>query len=147
MLCTHIDSLCSLEINPTVQGIPITTDCGGLCRSSSSFQYGQCDFFSALGIERCNQGHCRPKIYNLSACITAGTATNPTSSTSHVNTNSIATTEQSQATIEVQLKVVIGLLVVLVVMAIIPWIWIYWKFKVNKRPKGDKEQIRYYIVW
>ena len=59
--------------------------------------------------------------------------------------------EQSQATTEAQPRVVIGalvgLLVVLLVMAIFPWIWICWKFKVNKGLKRDKQQKRYYIVW
>ena len=125
-------------------------NCGGLCTLSTAIQYGQCDFFSTLGIQNCNQRQCRPKNYNLSACITTETAINPISSISHINTNSIATTEQSQATTEAQLKVVIGalrlvgLLVVLLVMAIIPWIWICWKFKVNKGSKRDKEQILLY---
>ena len=162
-----------------MQGIiTIGIDCGGQCRSSSSYLYGQCvDFFSALGIQDCNQGQCESKIYNLSACITTETAINPTSSTNHVNTNSIATTEQSQATttttvyrsitetagrtdaqdiscttkplstreVQALIGALVGLVMVLLVMAIIPWIWICWKFKVNniKRPKGDKQQIRY----
>ena len=176
---TYTDSLCSLEINPTMQSIGIVMNCGGLCTLSTAIQYGQCDFFSTLGIQNCNQRQCRPKNYNLSACITTETAINPTSSTSHVNTNSIATTEQPQTTtttivhraitetagrtdaqdiscttkplssreVQALIGALVGLVMVLLVMAIIPWIWICWKFKVNKGPKRDKQQKRYCIVW
>ena len=105
----HTDSLCSLQITPTVQHVTIAIDCGGQCRSSSSYLYGQCaDFFSALGIQDCNQGQCESKIYNLSACITTENEINTTySANQNANcqcsrcmddaTNTVATTDQPQA--------------------------------------------------
>ena len=37
----------------------------------------------------------------------------------------------------------VGLVMVLLVMAIIPWTWICWKSKVNRELKRDKQQARY----
>ena len=83
----HTDSLCSLPITPTVQGVTIDIDCGGQCRPSSFYLYGQCtDFFSALGIQDCYQGQCTSEIYNLSACITTENEINTTYS-ANLNAN------------------------------------------------------------
>ena len=58
----------------------------------------------------------------------------------------VSCTAKPLSSTEVQYHVVIGallgLLIVLLVMAIIPWIWICWRLKVNGRLKRDKQQAR-----
>ena len=182
IIYVHTDSLCSLQIDPTVRDVRITIDCGGQCRPSSNFNYAQCDFISALGIEHCNQGQCESKSYNLSTCITTGNEINTIYSAiqnANCHCSGPKTTEQPQATtttivhraitetagrtdaqdiscntkplssrgVQALVGALVGLVMVLLVMAIIPWIWICWKFKVNKGLKRDKQQKRYYIVW
>ena len=162
--------------------VRITIDCGDQCRPSSSYLYDQCvDFFSALGIEDCNQGQCESKIYSLSACITMENEINTTYSANqnaNCQCSGPKTTEQPQATtttivhraitetagrtdaqdiscntkplssreVQALIGALVGLVMVLLVMAIIPWIWICWKFKVNKGLKRDKQQKRYTIL-
>ena len=74
-MCIYTDSLCSLQLVPHTGAVGIIIDCSGQCSSASSFQYSQCkNLFNTLGIERCIQPQCNPKIYNLSACITQSEA-------------------------------------------------------------------------
>ena len=164
----YTDSLCSLQLAPRTGDVGIIVDCGNQCTLASSFLYhGQCtDLFSALGIQRCNQQECSPKIYNLSACITAETEIN-TMYTTNQNancqcnrdrdavTNSIASTyiptinvyrtdtinrteaqnincttkpqSNKEGQYQVIIRALVGLLAVLLVVVIIPWIWICWK--------------------
>ena len=158
-------------------GIGFAFDCSGQCNIASVFQDYQCiDLLDELGIQQCNQAQCSPRIYNLSACITAenrmiiGDTTIQTTVRDSVIKD--MTTEQSEASIpttvyreettgrteaqdvscttkllhatEIQVVIgaLVGLLVVLLVMAIIPWMWICWKLKVTGGLKRNKQQAR-----
>jgi hypothetical protein len=72
-----------------------------------------------------------------------------TETTSRIETQDVSCATKPLSSREVQAVIgaLVGLVVVLLVMATIPWIWICWRSKVNKGPKGDKQQIRciYYI--
>ena len=64
--------------------------------------------------------------------------------TSRTEAQDVSCTTKPLSSTEVQviIGVLAGLLVMLLVMAVIPWIWIYWKLKVNGGLNRDKQQAR-----
>ena len=138
----HTDSLCSLQINPTIHHVTIAIDCGSHCRLSSNFNYGQCDIFNKIGIEHCNQGRgdCRPKIYNQSACITTENAhkTETTSTTSTPDNSNI----DQQSTTVTALAIIIVILIILLVIVSVALIWTCWTYKINGAIKNQYQQHR-----
>ena len=139
-----------------MQYVGIVMNCGGLCTLSTAIQYGQCDFFSTLGIQNCNQRQCRPKIYNLSACITTETTetvnTIETTSTTSTLDNSNKTTsttstlndsnaDQLSSTVTA-LAIIIVILIVLLVIVSVALIWTCWTYKINGATKNQYQQHR-----
>ena len=171
----YTDSLCSLQLVPRTGDVGYVINCSGQCTAASSFQYSQCvDLFNILDIQHCNQPECSSKTYNLSACITAETGINTTFTTNQnancqynrdrdADTNSIATTEQSQActpttiytettdktiiansstTAVAALATIVAILIVLLVMVLIALIWTCWTLKIKGTTKSQYQQHR-----
>ena len=120
--------------------VEIMIDCGGQCRSTSSYWYGQCDFFSALGIEDCNQGHCTSQIYNLSACITTTETVHKTETTSTTSTPDSSNTDQQSTVAALAITTVI--LIILLVIVSVALIWTCWTYKINGATKNQYQQHR-----
>ena len=70
-----------------------------------------------------------------------------TETTSRTEAQNVSCTIQPLSSTEAQCHRIIGalagLVMVLLVMAIIPWIWICWRFKLNRGLKRDIQQARY----
>ena len=68
--------------------------------------------------------------------------TETTYKTEPQNSSFTAKSIQPSTSIVVSLGVLIGLLTVLLLVAVIPWIWVCWQLKVNRGQKWDKQQER-----
>ncbi len=103
------------------------------------------NYISTNSIPRTDQSQATTTIIIYSTI--KGTVTAERTEDQNVSYTTTKPLSNREAQLEAVIGALAGLVVVLLVMAIIPWIWICWRSKVNQEPKGDKQQIRCIYIY
>ena len=158
----HTDSFCSLRLTQHMESVGIILNCSDQCSLESSFYSNHSiNLFNELAIQYHNLSECITfEINNITRDkpITVENETHITREDSQASAPATTVTETmerngtqdisciinplSSREVKAVIGALVGLVVVLLVTTILPWMWIWWRLKLKDRLKRNKQQAR-----